>query len=121
MKLDLVAITPAGSTALERLAQPFGADSLKLTVTVSGILKDGGTLNFMASDIKPNHPTKPLAIAQTLFNAMGDGAEFEAVLSLDFGSEGRFGLHDQIKKLSEDAPDEIAPKATFDKPIESKT
>lgn len=116
LKLQLRAASPSAASVLLNLAQPFGAESLSLSVTVSGNLKEGGTVNFAANELKPNHPIKPLPTAQTLFNALGEGASYESDLSLNFGSSGRMGLEDQLKSFSENVPEGIAPTATFDKP-----
>ena len=117
LKLSLIAGTPAAGAALASLAQPLGADSLKLEVSTSGSLKDGGRANFLVREVSLNHPTKPLATAQMLFRAMGDDATFEANLSMTFGPDGRTGLADQLQALVEAAPEDVSPIATFDKPI----
>lgn len=119
LEMHLRASTPAGAAALASLAQPLGAESLKLEVSVSGSMKDGGRANFLVSDVGLNHPTKPLATAQMLFRAMDDAADFEATLSMTFGREGRTGLAVQLQTLTEAAPDDVSPNATFDKPIGS--
>jgi hypothetical protein len=117
VRLQLLTTTPATAAALVNLAQPLGADSLALTVSVGGPLKEGGTLNFAANDLKPNHPTKPLAIAQILFNALGEGANYEVVLGLNFGAMGRTGLEAQLKSIAEGAPEGVNPTAIFEKPV----
>ena len=119
LEMHLRASTPAGAAALASLAQPLGAESLKLEVSVSGNMKDGGRANFLVSDVGLNHPTKPLATAQMLFRAMDDAADFEATLSMTFGREGRTGLTAQLQTLAEAAPEDVSPNATFDKPIGS--
>jgi len=116
-ELKLTAIKPSDATMLANLAQPFGADSLNLSVAVGGQFKKAGSANFAANDVDLNHPTKPLHMAQTLFNAMQDGSMYEATLALDFGAEGRKDVIDRLKQLSEDAPEELRPEATFGKPI----
>jgi len=118
LEMRLIASTPAGAAALASLAQPLGAESLKLEVSVSGNLKDGGSANFLISDVNLNHPTKPLATAQMLFRAMDDTADFEATLSMTFGREGRTGLAGLLQTLAEAAPEDVIPNTTFDKPIE---
>ncbi len=117
LRLELTAATPAAAAALQSLAQPLGAESLSLSVIVSGNARDGGNLNFAASDVKPTHPTKPLGIGQTLFNALEEGSSYEAVLALDFGTAGRTGLGSQLRKMSEDAPEGVSPTAHFDRPV----
>lgn len=78
-ELQLTAHTPAAAAALLGLAQPLGADKLSLSVAASGSLKDGGMMNFSANNVKPGHPAKPLAIAQTVFNSLTAGSTYEAV------------------------------------------
>ncbi|MCS7027111.1 MAG: DUF499 domain-containing protein [Bryobacteraceae bacterium] len=117
LELHVVAATPAAAAQLLALAQPLGADTLSLSLSVGGNLKDGGTMNFAASDLKPNHPTRPLQIAQTIFNALADGSMYQADLTLNFGAEGRTGLESALQKLFEDAPDGLEYRATFDKPL----
>lgn len=116
LELKLRATTPAAAQSFAVLAQPIGADSLALTVTVSGEFKDGGMLNFQVSDVRLNHPTKPLTVAQTLFNALREGGTFEAELSMKFGPQGRTGLAAALSSLAESASESIAPVAQFEKP-----
>lgn len=116
LELHLRASTPAAAAALSGLAQPLGADTLALSVTVGGTLKDGGTMNFAASEVKLAHPTRPLAIAQTVFNALAPGAMYETDLALGFGPAGRTGLESQLRALAESAPEGVSPHATFDRP-----
>ena len=97
------------------IAQPLGADSLTVSITVSGDAKDGGSFNFSASDLKLNHPTKPLQIAQTLFNSLSEGCTYEATLALVFKG-GRTGLHPALENLQQSASTDVQPTALFDKP-----
>ena len=118
LELHLIAKNPADATVLSGLAQPLGADSLTLSVSVSGRAKDGGVLNFNAGEVKITNPVKPLAVAQTLFNSIEEnGASYEAVLKLKFGTAGRTGLEEQIKNLADSRPSGVTPKATFDIPV----
>ena len=116
VNLRLQCKKPADSAVLMQLAQPLGADALSLDVTVEGTLKDGGDIRFSATNLKPNHPTKPLQVAQTIFNAVGESASYDAALNLDFGPAGRAGLEAQLRALAQDAPEAIQPQATFEKP-----
>lgn len=117
LELGLTAATPAAAAQLLTLAQPLGADSISLELSVSGSLKDGGDMNFAASNLKPNHPTRPLQIAQTIFNALADGSQYQAQLRLSFGPQGRTGLESALQKLSDDAPQGVELRATFGKPF----
>lgn len=116
LNLSLIATKPSSANLLSTIAQPLSPDSLTLSVMVSGSLKEGGAINFAVSDLKPNHPAKPLNIAQVLFNAIGEGATYEATLRLDFGPAGRTGLEDQLRAVLENAPEGITPQANFGKP-----
>lgn len=119
LHLRLVARKPADAAQLMTLAQPLGAEGLSLSVSASGNLKDGGNVNFLANDLKPTHPLKPLTVGQTIFNAVGDGCSFETALQLDFGS-GRSDMQDRLEKLCKETSDGIDVQATFDKPGEGK-
>lgn len=121
LKLTMTACKPADAQSLLPLALPLGADLLSLRVTVSGEVKEGGAVSFLAENVKPNHPLKPLAIAQTLFSSIGEQATFEAVLSLSFGKQGRTGMIDALQNLRESAPQSISFEAEFDKPSEGAT
>jgi len=120
VSLDLTATSAVAAQAVSGLLPPLGADSLSLSVTVGGALKDGGTVNFMANDLKPSHPIKPLSIAQTIFNALSEGATYEAVVSLAFGPAGRAGLQPQLQALADQAPDGVKPKGVFEKAVGQK-
>lgn len=117
LELHLIAATPASANALLGLAQPLGAEKLTLSVTTEGNLKDEGTMRFAATGIKPNHPAKPLVLAQTVFNSLAEGSDFEVDLKLSFGS-GRTDLESQLKELAQNAPEDVSVKAIFDKPAE---
>jgi hypothetical protein len=116
LKLELIAHTPVEAQSLLPLAQPFGSESISLSVDVRGNLKDGGKTYFLMEDVKPTHGLKPLEIAQRLYTATSEGATYEAILVLSFGASGRTGLEAQFRKASEGAPDGIALNADFDKP-----
>lgn len=115
LELKLTASTPAAAATLASLAQPLGADSLALTVSAGGALKDGGMMTFTADEVKPNHPLKPLEMAQKVFATLVEGATYEATLKLEFGASGRTGLDAQFDELKDNAPDGVTPTALFDK------
>jgi len=116
LELKLTAVSPPVAANLGNLAQPLGADSLSLNVTVSGALREGGNLNFAAQSLKHNHQTKPLEIARTLCTAIGKEAEYEAQLAMGFGDHGRTGMEAQLRSLAESAPEGVTPWALFEKP-----
>jgi hypothetical protein len=111
-----VAHTPADATKLIGLAQPLGADTVTLSVSSSGNLKDGGTMNFAAYNLKPSHPARPLGMAETVFNAVGEGCSYEAAVELKFGEAGRSGMQANLQQASEDAPDGVDVQAMFGVP-----
>jgi len=119
LRLDITAAVPADAHVLLPLAVPLGAESLTLRVTVSGKVREGGSVNFLAEGVKPSHPLKPLVIAQTLFSSIGAEATFEVVLSLSFGAQGRKGMGDALKTLQESRPAGITVEAEFGKPAEA--
>lgn len=119
LKLELTVSAPAAAAQLLSIAQPLGADSVSLSLTVGGNLKDGGVMNFAVTDVRPSHPTRPLQIAQTIFNALAPGAAYQAVLTLTFGPQGRAGLEAALRKLVEDAPEGLELSAKFDKPLQA--
>jgi len=118
LELHFVTESPSDAAALLGLAQPLGPEQLTVSVTAGGSLKDGGTMNFAANDLKPNHPAKPLTVAQTVFNSLADGGMYEADMKLSFGNQGRGGMVDLLRQASEAAPEAIKVKAWFEKPTE---
>jgi len=118
VELHFVAETPADTAVLLNLAQPLGPEQITVTTSVGGSLKDGGTMNFAANNLKPNHPAKPLAIAQTVFNSLADGGMYETDMKLSFGKEGRRGMADLLQQSRQSAPEAVAVKAIFEKPEE---
>ena len=120
LELHLVAHSPADATALMSIAQPLGADQLALSISTGGGLRDGGTMNFAANDVKPNHPAKPLTVAQTVYNSLADGGAFEADLKLAFGAAGRTGMKDLLEQARDAAPAGVEVRATLDKPAEGE-
>lgn len=115
LELRLIARVPSVAATLAGLAQPLGADGLSVSLTVGGNLKDSGRMNFAASDVSLTHPTKPLSTAQTIFNALNDSANYEAVLRLSFGASGRTGMKDLLQGMKENAADDVQVQARFDR------
>ena len=72
-------------------------------------------MSFSAAEVKPNHPLKPIELAQKVFGTLEEGAAYEAQLVLTFGAAGRTGLDGQIEEMKENAPDAVTPWALFDK------
>ncbi len=116
LKLELIAPSPAEASLLISVAQPLGAETIVLSVDVSGYLKDTGWANFKVEEVKPTHALKPLDIAQRICTAMKEEYTYEARLELGFGESGRMGLETQLQKGSEEAPENIKINAYFDKP-----
>jgi hypothetical protein len=55
-------------------------------------------------------------VAQTVFNCLGEGGAYEAVLELSFGAAGRTGMGDLLEQARGAAPGEVSVQATFDRP-----
>lgn len=113
--LELNAGTPTVADTLAAIAQPLGADELKLDVTVSGELKSGGTASFEVRGVKQNCPIKPMDSARTLFTAMQEGMAYGAQLRLAFKAPGRSNMKSQLEAAADKAGDDVAPSATFGK------
>lgn len=117
LKLHLVADNPAAAAPLSHHAQPLGADRVTVSITVNGVLKEGGRANFSVEEVKPSHPLKPHQVAQTLFNSMGEPREYEADLCLGFGEEGRAGMAGALDDLAGKLLEGVKVKAVFGKPF----
>jgi len=117
LELRLIAHKPADAQPMISQVQPVGADTLSLSITTGGNLKDGGTMNFAASDVKPTHPAKPMQTAQTVFNSLQEGSDFEAVFKLGFGAAGRTGMAHALQVLCDNVPEDIKVSAKFGKPV----
>jgi len=118
VELRFIIDSPGDAAALQSLAQPLGAEQLSVSVNAGGSLKDSGTMNFAANDLKPNHPAKPLTIAQTVFNSLADSGMYEVDMKLSFGNKGRNGMIDLLQQASETSPESLSVKAVFEKPME---
>lgn len=101
-RLVLTARTTADAKLLTQFAQPFGATSLGLTVSVSGDCKGGGTMALMVDGVKPTHPTKPLDMASAIANSLTSATSFEASLTMDF-EPGLLLAGDQLQQLADRA------------------
>ncbi|HYD16502.1 MAG TPA: DUF499 domain-containing protein [Candidatus Nanoarchaeia archaeon] len=99
VELKVILHKPTDVANLLAAAPALSATYVELTVTVGGNLKDGGTMNFMASGVKPTHPAKPLTTAQTVFNALAEGSQYEAEVRFDFGADGRTGMLSALENV----------------------
>lgn len=120
LRLELTATSPSSARSLIALVQPLGAETLSITISVDGKLKDGGTVHFRVEDIRPAHSLKPLEIGQKIYTATVEGSSYEAILSLGFGEAGRTGLEHQLSRMAEEASETITVNAYFDKPVGAK-
>jgi len=120
LKLELIAASPVSAHSLIALAQPLGAETIMLSVSVNGALKDGGMAHYSMENVKPSHSLKPLDIGQRIYTATGEGGSYEAILTLGFGEAGRTGLDSHLAKLADEAPEAITLNAYFDKSIGAK-
>ena len=84
MQLVLTARTPATAKLLSQLAQPFGASSITLSVSVAGDVKGGGSMGLNIDGVKHTHPIKPLDVAGAIANSLTSTDSFEAWLTLEF-------------------------------------
>jgi hypothetical protein len=117
LKLDLIASSPVSALSLLSLAQPLGGETLMLSISVDGALKDGGMAYYRVENVKATHPLKPLDIGQKIYTSTGGGGSYEAILVLGFGESGRTGIDSQLAMVAEEAPEAITLIAYFDKPL----
>lgn len=104
VQLVLSARTTAAARLLATLAQPFGASSIALSVSVAGEVKGGGTMGLNVEGVKHTHPTKPLDLATAIANSLTSADSFEASLTLEF-EPGLLMAGDQLTALREQAGD----------------
>jgi hypothetical protein len=110
-QLILAARTPAGGKLLSQLAQPFGASSITLSVSVAGDVKGGGTMALNIEGVKHTHPVKPLDVAGAIANSLTSTDSFEASLTLEF-EPGLLMAGDHLKALA-DRDDDLRVSCTF--------
>lgn len=99
MQLVLTARTTAGAKLLSQLAQPFGASSITLSVSVAGEVKGGGVMGLSIEGVKHTHPVKPLDVASAIANSLMSADSFEASLTLEF-EPGLLMAGDHLKALT---------------------
>jgi hypothetical protein len=110
-RLVLTARTPATARLLSQLAQPFGASSITLSVSVAGEVKGGGTMGLNVEAVKHTHPVKPLDIASAIANSLTDADSFEASFTLEF-EPGLLMSGNHLKALA-DRGDDFRVSCTF--------
>ncbi|HET7631381.1 MAG TPA: DUF499 domain-containing protein [Gemmatimonadaceae bacterium] len=104
VQLVLTSRSPAGAKLLSQLAQPFGASSISLNVSVAGEVKGGGTMGLSIEGVKHSHPVKPLDIAGAIANSLTSADSFEASLTLEF-EPGLLVAGDHLKALADRGDD----------------
>lgn len=117
LQMRVTARATSVAAKLATLAQPFGADTVALTVYAGGDLRAGGTMSFSAEGVKLTHPARPLETAALVANSLVDGQPYEATLVLGFGASGRSGLADQLMQLGEVSTD-VSVNCEFGPPYE---
>ncbi len=103
-QIVLTARTHAGAKLLSQLAQPFGASSITLSVSVTGDVKGGGTMGLSIEGVKHTHPVKPLDVAGAIANSLTSAESFEASLTLEF-EPGLLMAGDHLKALTDRGED----------------
>lgn len=98
-KLVLTACSTAGAKLLFQLAQPFGASSITLSVSVIGDVRGGGTMGLNIEGVKHTHAIKPLDVASAIANSLTSTHSFEASLTLEF-EPGLLMAGDHLKALA---------------------
>lgn len=110
-RLVIAARNTAGAKLLSQLAQPFGASSITLTVSVAGDVKSGGTMALNIEGVKHTHPAKPLDLASAVANSLTSAESFEASLTLEFET-GLLLAGDRLKTLG-DGGNDLQVSCTF--------
>lgn len=103
-QLVLTSRTPSGARLLSQLAQPFGASSISLSVSVAGEVKGGGTMGLSIEGVKHTHPIKPLDIAGAIANSLASADSFEASFTLEF-EPGLLLAGDHLRALADRGDD----------------
>jgi hypothetical protein len=114
VELRLTAHSPAAAETLAELAQPLGGERVELTVQLSGRLKDGGNINFLATGLRLSHSIRPLEIAQKLFRALAEDASYEAHVCVHFGQSAGTRSEAALSRIRERAPGEVSVWARFE-------
>lgn len=113
LKLSFRANNPDVANELIAYAQPFSAKSINLSVNVGGQAKDGGTVNFAASNLKHNSALKPIELAKTLLRVINEGAKFEAKMDLGFGDDGVKNSTSRFQQVHDQKVDGLSFAAEF--------
>ena len=101
-RLVLTARTTSDAKLLSQLAQPFGASSIMLSVSVAGEVKGGGTMGLNIEGVKHTHPTKPIDVATAIVNSLTTPDSFDASLALEF-EPGLLMAGDPLRALADHA------------------
>ncbi len=107
--------TASSAMTLSTLAQPFGANTLKVTVGCQGTGKNNsGSFKLLIEDVLITHPTNPLGMAMTIYNSLDEASRtFTARVLLDFSTAGRTGLADTLDKARQAAAADVTIEAEF--------
>ncbi len=111
--VTLSAAKPEDAKSLIGLAQPFGAQSVGLTVRAIGDLRDGGSVRFLVQGAKVNCGIKPLDRATELARAVEEKLEFTCEISMQFGDSGEKGKGGCFERARDEASGDIGIVAEF--------
>ena len=70
-------------------------------------------MQFIATDLRHNHPSKPLDTAEKLSRSMAEGFQYDASLSLEFADEGLTDASDKMQEAFDSAQDSVRVQAIF--------
>jgi len=114
-RVTLKVAQPESAKSLIGLAQPFGAQSLALTVRTTGELRDGGSVRFMVEGVKVNSSIGPLDLAAKLARAVEEKLDFTSQLDMEFGEAGEKGKGSCFERARDDADPGVGESAEFGK------
>lgn len=110
--LALKVVAPADYAALVTLLPPLGATDVTVSTSVQANLKGGGSASVGFTSLKLQNPIKAHEVAEKIARAADGEPSYESEFALDFG-EGRAGMADALKSLSERAPEGTTVRAEF--------
>lgn len=111
--LTLRVVAPADYATLVALLPPLGAADVTVSTSVQAAsLKGGGSASVGFIGLKLQNPIKAHEVAEKIVRAADGEPSYESEFALGFG-EGRTGMADALKSLSEKAPEDTKVRAEF--------
>lgn len=113
LRLKLHTTAPKAGAVLQKLAQPFSARRLTVTLYTQGELKDGGSVVLSIENAKPTSAVRPLPTAETLLRSLKEDADYRAELLLEFPEGGAEQAADRLTCARDQAGSDVEVEAQF--------